>query len=78
MLDIVNNFIHSFNVETMFQSLPNFVGSGYIGLVVAAFIAYCLISKLMKLVFYGCIAAVIWFVCMSGMADPIFSALGLH
>lgn len=77
MPDILSNLAQSFDFTVIFSSVQNFLGSGYIGIAVIAFIAYSVISKLMKLFAFGCVAALVWFICMSGMADPIFVTLGL-
>lgn len=77
MPDIITNTIQSFNPEEVFASVQGFLGSGYIFIAVAGLIAYSVIKKLLKLVVAGAVAGLVWFACSSGMADPIFSALGL-
>lgn len=77
MPDIIMNAIQSFNPEEVFASAQNFLGSGYIFIAVAALIAYSAIKKLVKLIFIGIIAGLVWFACSSGMADPLFAMLGL-
>lgn len=77
MPDIIMNTIQSFNPEEVFVSVQGFLGSGYIFIAVAGLIAYSVIKKLLKLVVVGAVAGFVWFACSSGMADSIFSALGL-
>ena len=77
MPEIVTGLIQSFDPEQVFSSVQGFLGSGYVGIAVIAFLCYSIFTKLMKLVGFACIAILIWFLCTSGAADPVFVALGL-
>lgn len=77
MQEIVAHIVQSFDLDVVFSSVQGFLGSGYVCIVVAVVIAHSIISKLMKLLAFGCIAMLVWFVCRAGLADPIFAALGL-
>lgn len=77
MPDIVVRFAQSFNLEQVTSSLQGFLGSGYVGIIVLALLAYSLFIKLMKLVGFACVAVLIWLFCTSDMATPVFAALGL-
>lgn len=76
-MDVLMNLLKSFDLNEVFSSVQGFLGSGYLGLAVIALIIYSLVKQFMKLLCFGIIAGCIWFAISSGMADPLFRALGL-
>lgn len=56
---------NSFNPQEVFSSLTEFLGSGYVGVVVVTLFAYGLMKKLFKLFFGACLCLVVYFVITS-------------
>lgn len=56
----------SFNPEQVFSSFSHFLGSGYVGIAVVAFLVISILNKLTKLIAFAFACVVIYIICTSG------------